>query len=147
MLTKTLTSELVAETTARGVEASVGRRTFRPRFAALAQFFAIVAQFALIVMLVDYWQLESHLLSRVLWLALGGFIIHHLLPQRFRLPFFAGLSLVAVITAVGHIGPNEGRAWLTGPPPAHPGRPAMPGCLVGSPTWVQGPAQRARQRA
>src|SRR5205807_2107553 len=39
---------------------------------------------------------------------------HHLLPQRFRLPFFAMLSLVAVITAVGHIGPSLGVAWLTG---------------------------------
>jgi hypothetical protein len=114
MLTKTLTSELVTETKARGVEASVARRAFRPRFAALAQFLAIVAQFALIVMLVDYWQLESHLLSRVLWLALGGFVIHHLLPQRFRLPFFAILSVVAVITSVGHFGPNVGRGWLAG---------------------------------
>ena len=65
-------------------------------------------------MLVDYWQLESQVLSRVLWLALGGFVIHHLLPQRFRLPFFAILSVVAVITSVGHFGPNVARGWLTG---------------------------------
>jgi hypothetical protein len=47
-------------------------------------------------------------------LAFGGFIIHHLLPMRFRLPFFAMLSLVAVISGVGHFGPNLGIAWLTG---------------------------------
>jgi hypothetical protein len=114
MLTKTLTSEPVGETKARGVEAPVARRTLRPRFAALAPFFAIVAQFALIVMVVDYWQLESQLLSRLMWLAFVGFIIHHLLPQRFRLPFFAILSLLAVITSVGHLGPNVWMGWLTG---------------------------------
>jgi len=79
-----------------------------------AQFLAVLVQFALIAVVIDYWQLESQLLSRLMWLAFGGFIIHHLLPQRFRLPFFAMLSLVAVITAVGHFGPNVGVAWLTG---------------------------------
>ena len=80
----------------------------------VAQFLAVVAQFGLIVLVVDYWQLESQLLARLMWLAFVGFIIHHLLPLRFRLPFFAMLSLVAVITAVGHFGPNVGVAWLTG---------------------------------
>src|SRR5947208_4521864 len=69
-----------------------------------AQFLAVLVQFALIAVVVDYWQLESQLLTRLLWLAFGGFIIHHLLPQRFRLPFFAMLSLLAVISGVGHIG-------------------------------------------
>src|SRR5437868_6180458 len=79
-----------------------------------AQFLAVLVQFALIAVVVDYWQLESQLLTRLLWLAFGGFIIHHLLPQRFRLPFFAMLSLLAVISGVGHIGANLGIAWLTG---------------------------------
>ena len=64
----------------------------------VAQFVAIVVQFGLIVVVLDFWQLESQLLARVMWLAFAGFIIHHLLPVRFRLPFFAMLSLVAVIT-------------------------------------------------
>lgn len=85
MLTKTLTSEAVDEIKAVGIEASVARYAPRPRFAALASFWAIVAQFGLIVMVVDYWQLESQLLTRLLWLAFGGFIIHHWLPVRFRL--------------------------------------------------------------
>ena len=84
MLTKTLTSEPVGEIKAVGIEVSVARYAPRPRFAALASFFAIVAQFGLIVMVVDYWQLESQLLTRLLWLAFGGFIIHHSLPVRFR---------------------------------------------------------------
>src|SRR4029077_21223542 len=104
MLTKTITSEPVGEIRARGVEASVARRTLRPRFAALAQFFTIVAQFALIVVIIDYWTLHSQLVSGVMGLEFAGFIIHHLLHVHFRLPFFAMLSLVAVITSVGHFG-------------------------------------------
>src|SRR6266536_2845371 len=114
MLTKTLTSEPAGETKAVGVEASVARRTPRLRFAAVAPFLAIVAQFGLIVMVVGYWQLESLPLARLMALAFAGFVIHHLLPLRFRLPFFAMLSLLAVITAVGHLGPNVLRAWLSG---------------------------------
>jgi alginate O-acetyltransferase complex protein AlgI len=79
-----------------------------------AQFLAIAAQFALIVVAVDHWHLESQVLARLMWLAFAGFIMHHLLPLRFRLPFFAGLSLVAVITAVGHIGPNVVGRWIHG---------------------------------
>src|SRR5438067_2470047 len=79
-----------------------------------AQFLMVLVQFALIAMVIDYWQLESQPLARLIWLAFAGFIVHHSLPQRFRLPFFAMLSLFAVITAVGHFGPNIGIAWLTG---------------------------------
>src|SRR5205807_356459 len=82
--------------------------------AGAAQFLAVVAQFGLIALLVQQWQLESQSLTRLMWLAFAGFIIHHLLPLRFRLPFFAMLSLLAVLTAVGHVGPNVGIAWLTG---------------------------------
>src|SRR5438270_13269607 len=79
-----------------------------------AQFLTILAQFALIVVVVGQWQLESQLLMRVLWLAFIGFAIHHLLPLRFRLPFFALLSLGAVITGVGHLVPNVFAGWLGG---------------------------------
>ena len=90
------------------------RRSIRQHIAEVAEFLAVVAQFGLVVLLVQDWQLESQLLTRLLWLAFGGFIIHHLLPLRFRLPFFAMLSLVAVISGVGHFGPSLGVAWLTG---------------------------------
>src|SRR6266480_2848643 len=79
-----------------------------------AQFLAVLLQFGLIAMVIDYWQLESQPLARLIWLAFAGFIVHHSLPQRFRLSFFGMLSLFAVITAVGHFGPNIGVAWLTG---------------------------------
>jgi hypothetical protein len=79
-----------------------------------ARFLAILTQFALVAIIVEYWQLESQPLARLMWLAFVGFIIHHLLPLRFRPAFFAVLSLLAVITGVGHIGPNVGMAWLSG---------------------------------
>jgi hypothetical protein len=80
----------------------------------LGPFLAIVLQFGLIVLLVQYWQLESLSLSRLMWLAFVGFVIHHLLPLRLRLPFFAVLSLVAVIFGVGEIGVRMFVAGLNG---------------------------------
>jgi len=79
-----------------------------------AQFVAILIQFASVVIIINYWQLESQQLARLMWLTFAGFIIHHLLPLRFRLPFFALLSMVAVITGVGHLGPNVFTGWVGG---------------------------------
>src|SRR3954452_10069263 len=73
-----------------------------------AQFLAILAQFALIVVAIHSWQLESELLVRLMCLKLVGDVIPFLLPQRFRLPFFSVLSLLPVITGLGHLGPNMG---------------------------------------
>src|ERR1700720_2121083 len=96
-------------------EALTPRRSSGRRYVAeLAQFLAIVAQFGLIVLLVQYWQLESLSLSRLMQLAFVGFVIHHLLPLRFRLPFFSMLSVVATIIVLGQIGPKTGMGWLTG---------------------------------
>src|SRR5207237_7181201 len=89
-------------------------KSVRQHIAKVAEFLVVVAQFGLVVLLVQYWQLESQLLARLMWLAFVGFVIHHLLPLRFRLPFFAMLSLLAVITGVGYLGPNVFAAWLTG---------------------------------
>src|SRR5436309_15794108 len=107
-------STTVNDITIPRVEQPIGARSMKQHIFSVAQFVAIVVQFGLIVVALDFWQLESQLLARVMWLAFAGFIIHHLLPVRFRLPFFAMLSLVAVISSVGHIGPNLGVAWLTG---------------------------------
>jgi len=80
----------------------------------LAQFLGVSAQFGLIVLVMRDWQLENALLSRLMDLALVGFIIHHLLPLRFRLPFFAMLSLVGIIFGLGGTGTATFAAWLTG---------------------------------
>jgi len=107
-------STTVNDITIPRVERPIGARSMKQLVFSVAQFVAIVVQFGLIVVALDFWQLESQLLARVMWLAFAGFIIHHLLPVRFRLPFFAMLSLVAVITAVGHFGPNVIASWMHG---------------------------------
>ena len=114
-ITEIQTSARPTEPRVTVAEALTPRRTFvRQHVAEAIKFLAIVVQFTLIAFVIDYWQLESRLLTRLLWMAFGGFIIHHLLPLRFRLPFFAILSLLAVISGVGHFGLNAGVGWLTG---------------------------------
>src|SRR5947208_12320562 len=93
-----LTGDQRVELRLAAVEALTPRRTSIGSHATtLAQFLAVIVQFGLIVMVVNYWQLDSRPLARVMALAFVGFVIHHLLPLRFRLPFFAMLSLVAVV--------------------------------------------------
>src|SRR5690348_14337894 len=94
--------------------ASPAKQRFGGYGTGFAQFVAIAAQFALIAVAIEHWHLESQVLARLVWLAFAGFIVHHLLPRRYRLPFFAILSLVAVITAAGHIGPNVVSGWIHG---------------------------------
>jgi hypothetical protein len=115
MLTKSQSSKGLGETTVAVVEAPASPGGSLGQYAVgLVPFLAILVEFALIVMVVDYWHLESRPLARLMWLAFAGFIIHHLLPLRFRLPFFAMLSLVATMIVVGEIGPNTWVGWLTG---------------------------------
>jgi hypothetical protein len=106
--TESRTSERPSETKIAVCE-ELSPRPVRQNAAGLAQFLAVIAQFGLIVLVVNYWHIEGLTLGRLMQLALVGFVIHHLLPLRFRLPFFAMLSLVSVISIVGQIGP---RVWL-----------------------------------
>jgi hypothetical protein len=115
MLNRGQTFKPSGETTMTvGEELTPGRGFVEGFVRELIPFAAVVAQFGLIVLVVQDWQLESVSLSRLLDLAFVGFVIHHLLPLRLRLPFFAGLSLVAVITGVGHLGPNVIAGWIHG---------------------------------
>src|SRR5438132_2494957 len=114
MLTETKTYNKPDVTAVVSVARSATSRLLDHYLSRPAQFLAVLVQFALIALVIDYWQLESQLLTRLLWLAFAGFIIHHVLPMRYRLWFLAMLSLLAVITGVGHFGPNLGVAWLTG---------------------------------
>jgi len=112
MLTETQTSERRGEITATADQTLPSRRRFLGRYVGgLAPFSAVVVQFGLIVLLVYYWQLDSLSLARLMQLAFVGFVIHHLLPLRFRLPFFAILSVAATFIVVGQVGP---KAWMAG---------------------------------
>ena len=55
----------------------------------------------MIVAVVNYLQLETLTLARLLLVAFVGFLIHHVLPLRFRLPFFAAISLGSVLLVTG----------------------------------------------
>jgi len=115
MLIEQQTFERYDETSVAAGEAPPPRWSFLKRYASgVAPFFAILLQFGLIVVAVHNWQIESLSLARLMQLAFVGFVIHHLLPLRFRLPFFALLSLFAVVTALGQMGPKTWVTWLTG---------------------------------
>ncbi len=114
MVTETETYSGPGTTTLVPVEEPARAQVWGHYISRAARFVAILIQFALVVIVVDSWQLENQQLARLMWLAFVGFIIHHLLPLRFRLPFFALLSMVAVITGVGHLGPNVFTGWVGG---------------------------------
>src|SRR5262245_34012662 len=58
-------------------------------------------QFGLLVYIIRLFAFEGPLLGDVATLAWVGFVIHHFLPTRWRLPFFAALSVASVFVAVG----------------------------------------------
>ncbi len=68
---------------------------------------AITAQFALLVLVVRKLGIESPSFHRVLMLAFAGFLVHHLLPARLRMPFFALLSAGAALVVLG----IDGGVW------------------------------------
>jgi len=115
MFTETQTAKVAGETKEVVTNRQgVRRHPVMEYLREIGPFLAVVVQFALIVLVVDYWQLESLSLVRVMNLAFAGFIIHHLLPLRFRLPFFGLLSILAVVVGVGHLGPKVLIGWLSG---------------------------------
>lgn len=67
----------------------------------LLRFAVTAAQFALLVLVVRHLGIESPSFHRVLMLAFAGFLVHHLLPARLRMPFFAGLSVGAALLVLG----------------------------------------------
>ena len=114
-ITESQTSARPAEPGIAVDEALPPRRSSVRRYASgVGPFLAVVVQFGLIVLVVGHWQLENLSLSRLMDLAFVGFIIHHLLPLRFRLPFFAMLSLVAVVFGLHETGVRTFVAGLMG---------------------------------
>lgn len=65
------------------------------------RFAVVTLQLAILACLAVAFRVESRGLRWVLALAGVGFVIHHLLPKRFRLPFFALLSLWGTVVAFG----------------------------------------------
>jgi D-alanyl-lipoteichoic acid acyltransferase DltB (MBOAT superfamily) len=81
------------------VDSTVAETTSsRTRFGTIA---LITLQLGLVVLVVRQYRLESRTFLWVVALVAAGFPAHALLPPRFRLPFFAGLSLAAIAIALG----------------------------------------------
>jgi hypothetical protein len=66
----------------------------------------IAVQGLAVLRLLDRFKLENEAFRVAAFIAFGGFIVHHLLPMRFRLKFFLALSLgiTAYILGLGHDG-------------------------------------------
>ena len=76
------------------------------------RFAAVTLQLAIIAALAVAFRVESRGFRWVLALVGVGFVVHHLLPKRFRLPFFALLSLWGTVVAFGPPLTPEHLLWL-----------------------------------
>ena len=76
----------------------------------ISAFVFIMAQLALLLVVLRQFQIESNALLRLSILAFAGFALHAFLPLRYRLPFFTLLSLSGIVLVFGFM---QG-AWLIG---------------------------------
>jgi len=76
----------------------------------ISTLFVIGLQLALLMLIFRQFQIESSAFLRVALLAFGGFVIHAVLPMRFRLPFFLILSLAGIALVFG----VRNGGWLVG---------------------------------
>jgi D-alanyl-lipoteichoic acid acyltransferase DltB (MBOAT superfamily) len=79
----------------------------RPDLAGIA---AAALQLALLLLIVKRFAIEGAAFLTVALLAGGGFLVHAFLPRDAKLPFFALLSIAAIVVTLG---PLQG-AWLLG---------------------------------
>jgi len=95
------------------VVAAPGRQaTARPgaETIVVAQFGSILVQLALLLVLIQRFEIENEAFLRLAALTVTGFAVHYLLPLRHRLPFFVLLSLAGIALVLG---PAQA-AWLIG---------------------------------
>lgn len=71
---------------------------------------AAAFQLAIVLLLVWRYALEGRAFLAVALLAAAGFVVHVFLPRAAKLPFFAALSIAAIVVTIG---PAQG-AWLVG---------------------------------
>jgi hypothetical protein len=71
----------------------------------LVRFAVVVAEFGLLVWIIRMFQLESVRFGNLMVLAWIGFVVHHFLPAKLRLPFFSVLSIAGLYLFAG--------GWIT----------------------------------
>jgi D-alanyl-lipoteichoic acid acyltransferase DltB (MBOAT superfamily) len=64
---------------------------------------AVAAQLVLLTLVVRTFDIESSAFFRVMVIACGGFVVHHLAPARLRLPIFVVTSLTAMVSVLGPV--------------------------------------------
>jgi hypothetical protein len=69
----------------------------------------VAAQLVLALLVIRQFQIESRTFFNIGVLGACGFLLHAMLPIRYRLPFFALLSVTGVLVALG---PADGAAVL-----------------------------------
>ncbi|MGI8784428.1 MAG: hypothetical protein ACR2L2_12355, partial [Acidobacteriota bacterium] len=75
-----------------------------PAWGPIAPFLLISAQLGVLLVLLRLFQIEPGTgLQSILPLVFVGFLVHAALPMRWRLPFFLGLSIVAIGTVLGPV--------------------------------------------
>src|SRR3954447_13541290 len=90
--------------------ATLALRTERIEIRNLLRFLIMLIQLGAIVVILRQFQIESRAFREVAVLAFIGFAVHYFLPQKFRLSFFAALSIASVILILGMVN----AAWLLG---------------------------------
>jgi hypothetical protein len=71
----------------------------RPAWRDWVRFATMAAQLGVLVLVIRFFVLGGERFGDVAVLAWAGFVIHHLLPLRFRLPFFGLLSIASIAIA------------------------------------------------
>ena len=77
------------------------------RVSAVAGFLFVALQCWLLLRIADRFRIENTAFQRLLMLTLAGFVVHHWLRPRFRLPFFLALSMAGLLLVFG----IEGGDW------------------------------------
>ncbi|HEU4364910.1 MAG TPA: SGNH/GDSL hydrolase family protein [Candidatus Krumholzibacteria bacterium] len=90
-----------AGSSAGGVPPAIPAAAGKFRVSQLIRFAAVGVQLALITLVVRTFDIESGAFFRVMTIACGGFVLHHLAPARLRLPVFALVSLAGIYAVLG----------------------------------------------
>ena len=93
---------------AKGAGAKAGLSDPAPADRQWGRFAVVALQFLLLALLIRRFEIVHAAFGRLMLLAVGGFIVHHVLPRRYRLPFFATLSLAGIVMVLGMVD----AAWL-----------------------------------
>ncbi len=82
----------------------------RGGLAGAAGFGLMAAQFGLLVLVIRWFEIEGSAFGTLATIAFLGFLVHHVLPLPWRLPFFVFLSVATLVVVAG----PASAAWVLG---------------------------------